>query len=138
MKQELRDERRNRGRRHDEIWCVFDRDEHERFDAAIALAAEKGINVAVSNPCLELWFVIHFQDQTSYLDRHDAQQIAKGLLGCDTVLTSSALDALVERHAAAADRAQRLDRKHQGDGTGPYANPSSGIWRLIEVIQSAR
>jgi hypothetical protein len=31
----------------------------------------------------------------------------------------------------------KLDEKHEGDGSPPGTNPSSGVWRLIEVIRNA-
>jgi RloB-like protein len=47
---EQREERRNRGKAHDEYWCVFDRDEHPQFDEAVKLARENGIGIAMSTP----------------------------------------------------------------------------------------
>jgi len=38
-------------RSFDEIWCIFDRDDHKRFDQAMRAAATAGIQIAVSNPC---------------------------------------------------------------------------------------
>jgi hypothetical protein len=32
------------------------------------------------------------------------------------------------------ERAQQLDKKHEEDGTPTPANPSTGVWRLIERI----
>jgi len=134
---ELREARRGRGRPHDEIWCIFDRDEHPNFDEAVALAATHGINIAISNPCIELWFLLHFENHTAFLDRAAAQRKAAALLGCEKVLSESALDALITRHLDAADRAQRLDAKHAGDGSPPGSNPSSSVWRLIAAIRRA-
>jgi hypothetical protein len=45
---------------------MFDRDEHPNFARAIDLADRHGIKLAMSNPCLELWFILHFEDQTAY------------------------------------------------------------------------
>src|SRR3990172_166191 len=54
---------------YDYVWCVFDRDEHEKIPAAFDQAIANGFNVAFSNPCFELWFLIHFQDQTAHIER---------------------------------------------------------------------
>lgn len=89
---EARDARRGRGRAHDQIWCVFDRDEHPNVPQAIDVGARQGINAALSNPCLELWFLLHFQDQTAYLERKVAQARAQALLGCSKVLSPAALE----------------------------------------------
>lgn len=132
-----RDERQGRGRAYDEIWCVFDVDQHPELATATDLARRHGVCLAISNPCIELWFVLHFQDQTAYIERADAQALSKTLLGCEKALTESALTTLDKRVAEARDRAQRLDLKHHGDGSLPGSNPSSGVWRLVEAIQAA-
>ena len=43
--------------RHDTVWAMFDRDEHPRFAEAKNLALAHGVQLAVSNPCFELWGV---------------------------------------------------------------------------------
>ena len=134
---EARDAKRGRGRPHDQIWCVFDRDEHPNFDKAVALAARHGINLAISNPCLELWFMLHFEDRMAYIERQAAQRRAEELLGCSKVLTEPALSVLAERYDEARQRAVKLDEKHEGDGSPPGTNPSSGVWCLIDVIRNA-
>lgn len=134
---EARDAKRGRGRPHDQIWCMFDRDEHPYFDRAIDLANRHGINLAISNPCIELWFMIHFEDHTAFIERQKAQDRAEELLGCSKALNESALRALAERYDEARRRAIKLDEKHAGDGSPPGTNPCSGVWRLIDVICNA-
>src|SRR6185295_17099142 len=71
-KREVEREARRRGDSEispDEIWCVFDVDEHGRLADARQQARDNGIELAVSNPCFELWALLHFQDQTAYLAR---------------------------------------------------------------------
>jgi hypothetical protein len=133
---ETREERRGRGRAHDQIWCVFDRDEHPNFARAIDLANRHNINLAISNPCIELWFILHFENHTAYIERQAAQRRAEQLLDCSKVLTESALIALGERYEEARRRAIKLDEKHAGDGSPPVSNPSSGVWRLIDMIRT--
>jgi hypothetical protein len=36
---------------HDEVWCAFDRDQHERFEDACQMARDNQLELAVSNPC---------------------------------------------------------------------------------------
>lgn len=38
----------------DEIWCVFDVDDHPGLEQAKTVAHDAGIRVAISNPCFEL------------------------------------------------------------------------------------
>ncbi len=131
---EAREARRGRGRASDEYWCVFDIDQHPKVGPAIEKARTNGIGVAVSNPCIELWFILHFQDQTAHIERHDAQAISKELLKCDKILDHAALSELMERFPEAKMRALALDDKHLGDGRAAGSNPSSGMWRLIDRI----
>ncbi len=99
-------------------------------------ARQERINLAVSNPCIGLWFVWHFQNQAAYIERGDAQRLSRKQLGCDKTLTSSALDLLAEpgRYDAARGRALRMDAKHDGDGSPVGSNPSSGVHTLVERI----
>lgn len=129
-----REARRGRGRAHDEVWCVFDVDKHPDLNQAISLARDHGIKLAISSPCLELWFLLHFEKQTAHLDHTQVQSSAKRHLKCGKSLSQPALAALDERYDTARDRAQKLDTKHRGDESGPHANPSSGIWKLVDSI----
>lgn len=131
-----REEARGRGNAYDEIWCVFDRDLHPNVEEALALAGGHGIGVVLSNPCIELWFILHFEDQTASIHRHDAQHRATDLLGCGKVLTAAAAEDLVVRYDEARARARALDLKHTGDGSPPRSNPSSDMWRLIDRIRA--
>ncbi len=52
--------------KYDEVWCVFDIDEHPLIPEAKDQASANGIELAISNPCFELWALLHFQDQRAY------------------------------------------------------------------------
>ena len=45
-----------------DVWCVFDIDQHPYVDDARQQARDNGINLAISNPCFELWLLLHFRD----------------------------------------------------------------------------
>src|SRR4051812_45462119 len=59
---------------YDEVWCVFDVDEHPHLPDARQQARDNGIELAVSNPCFELWALLHFQDHTAHIERGDARR----------------------------------------------------------------
>src|SRR5580698_2567227 len=49
----------------DEFWCVFDVEwptNHPGLNHAIHLARENEIRLAITNPCFELWLILHFKD----------------------------------------------------------------------------
>ena len=76
---ELRKARGAKKSRWPETWAVFDRDDHKRYYEAIQYAVSKGIRLAHSNPCLELWGILLYRDQTADLHRHTAQHELKEL-----------------------------------------------------------
>jgi len=43
-----------------DAWIIFDKDEVDNFDQIITSAERKGISVAWSNPCIEIWFLAYF------------------------------------------------------------------------------
>jgi len=131
---DTREAKRGRGDAFDEYWCVFDVDAHPKIRDALELAAAKGICIALSAPCIELWLLIHFESQTAYLSREEAQRRSREHLSCEKKLTPAALDILVRNYSEARKRARELDRKHEGDGSPAPCNPSSGVWRLVDAI----
>lgn len=126
--------RRGRGRASDEYWCVFDVDQHPNVGAAVQKATANGIGVAVSNPCVEFWFILHFQDQNAHIERHAAQAVSKQFLRCGKILDERALRMLTEGFPQAKTRAKALDAKHLGDGRPARSNPSTGMWMLVDRI----
>lgn len=118
---------------YDEVWCVFDIDENPdaRIRETAQLAAAHGIELAVSNPCFELWLLLHFQESPGAQHRHAVQR----MLGTYIPGYNKHLDfAVVEPGLAdAARRARRLDSEAEEEGeTG--RNPSTGVYRLAESI----
>lgn len=127
---------RRQGRMADEYWCVFDIDEHHKVDQAIDMAQANEIRLAISNPCIELWFILHFEDQTAHIDGSHAQRRSEAFLHCRKNLSSEALVQLEERFEQAKERARKLDRKHELDGSPRRENPSSNIWELVDRIRA--
>jgi hypothetical protein len=120
----------------DEFWCVFDVEwprNHPNLSAARDLARRNGISLAVSNPCFELWLLLHFTDQRSFLDTPAACRARRT---CDGQPGKSVRPELYMPHrSAATQRAEALERWHAANGTTfPHDNPSSGMFRLIRSV----
>lgn len=47
-----------------QVWCLFDRDEHEGIETALKQAREGGVKVAFSHPCFEVWRLLHHKPVT--------------------------------------------------------------------------
>lgn len=58
----------------DEVWIAFDRDEHPKVKQTIHNARQNGVGVAYSNPCFELWLILHREDYERPASRHDVQK----------------------------------------------------------------
>lgn len=57
----------------DEVWAVFDVDEHD-LKEALPLARKHSIKCAISNPCIEIWGLFHHREVARAFHRHDAQR----------------------------------------------------------------
>ena len=54
----------------DQVWVVFDKDEHREFESSIRRCEDVGIGAAYSNPCFELWLILHDCELDMPLTRH--------------------------------------------------------------------
>ena len=135
---ELIEDRRRRGSdvTFDEIWCIFDRDEHPFVDEAIALARQNEIGVGYSNPCFELWFVLHEQDVRRHTERHDMQRLSAKLgLTIGKSLGPDSWPVLRDSWEVAETRAAALDAMHQADGSPTRSNPSTSVAEIVRSIR---
>lgn len=121
----------------DEFWCVFDVEwprNHPGLVDAIQQARANSIQLAISNPCFELWLILHFQDHSSWLDNNQARRLRRQLDGSgDKGLDSGKYMPFT---ADAARRAAGLDARHLRDGTVfPHDNPATGMYRLLAAVE---
>jgi hypothetical protein len=118
--------------KYDDVWCVFDVDEHPHLAEALDLAKNSNVNVALSNPCFELWALLHFQDQNEQMHRHEAQQALKVFLP----KYEKKLDfhKMNPGYLKAVARAQSLQKMAEAMSE-PNRNPSTGVHLLTELIR---
>ncbi len=124
----------------DEFWCLFDVEwprNHPGLQDAVEQARQSGVELAISNPCFELWLVLHFQDHSAWLDNDPARRLRRSLDGSgDKGIDAATYMPLVRD---AARRAEELDERHRRNGTAfPHDNPSSGMHRLLTTIEHCR
>ena len=121
----------------DEFWCVFDVEwpvNHPNLAKAIALAEANEISLAISNPCFELWLILHHREHEAWLDNREAVRLRRQLDNSPGKGLDPARYLPYVREAA--DRAAQLEGLHQRNGTlFPYDNPSSGMHRLVASVQ---
>ena len=131
----------------DEVYAVFDRDIHASYFDALSLAEQLGnkqkmskkhpvvFEAIPSNPCFELWLLIHFQDVSTLMHRHDVftrvQAKLPGYEKGDEGIYSRTSDKLDD----AIRRAHAMN-----DSSSPYSQdkPYTGIVVLVENLQSLK
>ena len=122
----------------DQVWTVFDRDNHPQFNDAVALCRQHDIGVARSDPCFELWLVLHLQDFDRPCTCRDIQRELEALhpaydrnhgkkADCDTLVRD------VERAEQRAEA--QLERRERE--ANPFGNPSTTVGRLTLKIREA-
>ena len=123
----------------DEFWCVFDVEwpvHHPNLANAIERARAHGISLAISNPCFDLWLILHLADHTAFIENNDAAKSGNRRLARQA---GSRIDpAMYMPHLSlAADRALALTKRHERNGTSfPDDNPSSTMYRLLAAIRA--
>ncbi|HOY62439.1 MAG TPA: RloB family protein [bacterium] len=121
-----------------DVWCVFDRDAHESFDAAIKMAKDNGFGIAVSNPCFELWYLLHFRNQTAHIERDDVKRsLREHIIGYESNM-KEVFSEINDKMEKAEKHAHGLRLKHEGDGSPETQNPSTGVDALIKRLRDIR
>ena len=82
----------------------------------------------VSNPCIELWFLLHYQEQKLEISSDKCvlkyQKVSKGYK--KGVLSEEEKKVLADKKELAIQRAKTLDE---------YENPSATIYKLLELLK---
>jgi hypothetical protein len=132
--------RKNSFEEADQIWVAFDCDEHPQVAEAIRQAEENNVFVAFSNPCFELWAIIHlvgyvFNRPTH---RHDAQSMLKELMPKYDPHGAKVLDYDLMKggYEAACRQAKNMERCREEEGD-PLGNPYTSVYRLVGLIEKA-
>ncbi len=130
--------KKNSFEENDAVWAVFDRDEHPNFNGAVSICEQAGVGVGRSNPCFELWLILHEADYDRPDGRHAVQAHLKKLrpeYDKDEAKTPDC-DDLVTRIEAAEERAERQLARREAEGA-PYGPPSTTVSHLTRAIRAA-
>ncbi|HQN76247.1 MAG TPA: RloB family protein [Methanomassiliicoccales archaeon] len=124
----------------DSVWCVFDVDEcsDDEMRKAVELADGR-LKLAVSNPCFELWFLLHFRYTDKRMDtcREVIGALQRHMPGYDKA--GDHYDRLSPMSLTAIKNAERLEKGASGRGHAVHhrdANPCTGVHHLVADIIS--
>lgn len=123
---------RDENLKYDEVWCVFDVDEHPKLPDARQQARDHGIKLAVSNPCFELWLLLHFREQNAHIERKAVAKLLRNHIR--DYQKHVPFEALRDGYSQAVQRAQHLHRRHIDVGN-EGDNPSTSVYILTERIR---
>ena len=119
--------------------CAFDVEDNppENVREAVDLAISNGITLAISNPCFELWYILHFHRQEHSITRQEALSILKEEIE-DYSKTEDYRDLLEKKRGVATKNADGLWKKHKlGSAAQPdMPNPSTSVHLAIRLIES--
>jgi hypothetical protein len=125
-------------------WIVIDRDPErtnggghtvEDFQSAINQSSKHKVNVAWSNPCFELWILLHYDLRESSIDRDDFSSKLRDRLGREYSKNDTEIFNTIRSRLDVALRNSRTlyDRSK---GKQPHENnPCTTIFQLIESVQ---
>lgn len=132
---QLREARRTI-KEYDAVWCVFDVDDQAaHLTDARQLALRSSVSLAISNPCFELWLLLHFQESPGLSDRQRVHNLLRGQLPSYSKHVNFVNDGYETGYELAVRRARRLDQIATQAGT-PGHNPTTGVYRLTESIRT--
>lgn len=123
------------------VWLMYDKDDFplDNFDntqySAEGRADRRKYRVAWSNECIELWFVLHFQELTVNNGRTHYQEILKQK--CDYEKNREDLYHLLEdRTAIAIRRARQLYVSYKDEIPPSRRCPATRVYELVEELQN--
>ena len=124
----------------DMAFCAFDTDmdhgKQVQIDTAVRLAKAENIEVILSSPCFEVWFLQHFEDSTAYLSGDLAvERLRKYIPAYEK--GANIFHELWPYTEIALERAKRLKKYHDelGRRMGSIErNPGTEADRLVEKL----
>ena len=121
-----------------EVWAVFDRDAHPagQVPRAFEMARQSGIRVAFSNPCFELWGLMHYGCYSRPGHHHETQDALKAAMSTychrrNPVFDMAVLDKLYDDAVKNAKRALEARDAEQDS----HGDPSTTVFELTEQIR---
>lgn len=122
---------------HDVVWIVFDEDDHPHVKQTIDNGRANGIGIAYSNPCFELWLILHSCDYGRPDHRHVVQKRCEEILpGYDRQSGKSGdMLSLVECVVDAEKRAAILVQRREEEGA-PLSCPCSTMHELTRSLRT--
>lgn len=122
------------------VWLMYDKDDfpYDDFDNTQSSAENKNdkreYKVAWSNECIELWFVLHFQELNSNVGREKYQSILKSYFNYEKNLINI-YEILKDKTAVAIKRARKQYEEYDNKIPSSQRCPATRVFQLVEELQ---
>ena len=135
------------------VWCVSDVDVDHNTPGSISAkntqlkkyetdAKRRGFKIVLSNPCFELWYLLHFDYSTGIMQNYNAvlDKLSISAYLPNYKKNSDVYNMLADKQTTATDNAKKLHRYHKSQGKIDFmnvsANPYTNVWKLVEFINN--
>ena len=125
---------------YDEVWCVMDveaPEPHKTLADAIAKAKKNKVKVALSNPCFEFWYILHFEKTSQpMLKNGDVIKVLKKHYPKYRKNDPNIFDVIFTHTTDAIKHAKEVIREKHWVEDLRGCNPSTHVHRLVEQLMS--
>jgi len=119
-------------------WCVFDVDNNtdKVLKKVNDFAKKANIEIALSNPCIELWFLLHYKEVHSQISVQDSLSKLKEFIPNykKGKIDYTILSKNTQKAISNAKKLNKTHEKNQIDLITTKSNPSTQVFKLIESI----
>lgn len=123
----------------DEVWAVFDRDDHDHYYDAAESCRNNGVSVANSNPCFEVWLILHVAEYHKPDGRAEVFKLLEKLRpDYDSTKKTLDFDDLIKTIDTAEQRGEILLRcRTEECGGNRLGPPYTMVFELTRSIRAA-
>lgn len=127
------------GPKYNDIFCVFDKDTHPRYEEAIQkIRNTKFKNTTIheitSVPCFEYWFLLHFEETTKPFDAKQLKsELRRNHIPGYEENMANIFTQTKHRLNTAITRAKRIEAECKKTETD---NPSTKVHKLVAYLQN--
>ena len=126
----------------DKVFCVFDVDidykKNKIIEEAKEFASKNGIQIITSTPCVELWFLLHYDYTTAPLTNNEVMKRLKKYYPKYEKNINIYMD-INSKTSKAIENAKKLEiyQKENNRIIGTVeANPNTEIYKIVEYLLS--
>lgn len=128
----------------DRAYCIFDTDINTRkniqIKQALDLARDNNITLITSSPCIEVWFLLHYEYTTANMN---SDTVIKRLKCYYPKYTKNCNmhPIIIDKVNIACNNAKKLEKYHIDNSRvieSVEANPHSDVYKIIEELNSIK